>query len=54
MLATQTLPQARPGTMAVTVEGGPAPGVTAKDVVLTIIGRIGTTGGIGSVIEYRG
>jgi 3-isopropylmalate/(R)-2-methylmalate dehydratase large subunit len=54
VLATQTLPQAKPGTMAVTVEGELRPGVTAKDVVLAIIGRIGTSGGIGSVIEYRG
>jgi 3-isopropylmalate/(R)-2-methylmalate dehydratase large subunit len=54
VLATQTLPQARPGTMAVTVEGDVPLGVTAKDVVLSIIARIGTGGGIGSVIEYRG
>jgi len=54
VLATQTLPQRRPGTMAVTVEGDLAPGVTAKDVILAVIGRIGTGGGTGSVIEYRG
>jgi 3-isopropylmalate/(R)-2-methylmalate dehydratase large subunit len=54
VLATQTLPQSKPGTMAVTVEGDLPAGVTAKDVVLAIIGRIGTGGGIGSVIEYRG
>jgi 3-isopropylmalate/(R)-2-methylmalate dehydratase large subunit len=54
VLATQTLPQQRPGTMAVTVEGDPPAGATAKDVILTIIGRIGTGGGVGSVIEYRG
>jgi 3-isopropylmalate/(R)-2-methylmalate dehydratase large subunit len=54
VLATQTLPQQRPGTMAVTVEGELPPGATAKDVILAIIGRIGTGGGIGSVIEYRG
>jgi 3-isopropylmalate/(R)-2-methylmalate dehydratase large subunit len=54
VLATQTLPQTRPGTMAVTVEGDLPAGVTAKDVVLSIIARIGTGGGIGSVIEYRG
>jgi 3-isopropylmalate/(R)-2-methylmalate dehydratase large subunit len=54
VLATQTLPQQRPGTMAVTVEGDLPPGATAKDVILAIIGRIGTGGGIGSVIEYRG
>jgi len=54
VLATQTLPQARPGTMAVTVEGEVPAGVTAKDIVLAIIGQLGTGGGIGSVIEYRG
>jgi 3-isopropylmalate/(R)-2-methylmalate dehydratase large subunit len=54
VLATQTLPQSRPGTMSVTVEGELPAGVTAKDVVLAIIGRIGTGGGIGSIIEYRG
>jgi len=54
VLATQTLPQRKPGTMAVTVEGEVGPGVTAKDIVLAIIGRIGTGGGIGSIIEYRG
>jgi 3-isopropylmalate/(R)-2-methylmalate dehydratase large subunit len=54
VLATQTLPQTKPGTMAVTVEGDLPAGVTAKDIVLAIIARIGTGGGIGSVIEYRG
>ncbi len=54
VLATQTLPQQRPGTMAVTVDGDLPAGTTAKDVILAIIGRIGTGGGIGSVIEYRG
>jgi 3-isopropylmalate/(R)-2-methylmalate dehydratase large subunit len=54
VLATQTLPQMRPGTMAVNVDGALPAGVTAKDVVLAIIARIGTGGGIGSVIEYRG
>ena len=54
VLATQTLPQVRPGTMAVTVEGDLPAGVTAKDVVLSIIARLGTGGGIGSIIEYRG
>jgi 3-isopropylmalate/(R)-2-methylmalate dehydratase large subunit len=54
VLATQTLPQSRPKWMSVTVEGELAPGVTAKDVVLAIIGKIGTGGGIGHVIEYRG
>jgi 3-isopropylmalate/(R)-2-methylmalate dehydratase large subunit len=54
VLATQTLPQIRPGTMSVEVDGDLPLGVTAKDVILAIIGRIGTGGGIGSVIEYRG
>jgi 3-isopropylmalate/(R)-2-methylmalate dehydratase large subunit len=54
VLATQTLPQQRPGTMAVTVEGELPAGAVAKDVILAIIGRIGTGGGIGSIIEYRG
>ena len=54
VLATQTLPQPRPSTMAVEVEGDLPVGVTAKDLVLGIIGRIGTAGGIGHVIEYRG
>jgi 3-isopropylmalate/(R)-2-methylmalate dehydratase large subunit len=54
VLATQTLPQSRPGTMAVTVDGELPEGATAKDVILAIIGRIGTGGGIGSIIEYRG
>ena len=54
VLATQTLLQARPGTMAITVDGQLADGVTAKDVILAIIGRIGTGGGIGKIIEYQG
>jgi 3-isopropylmalate/(R)-2-methylmalate dehydratase large subunit len=54
VLATQTLPQHRPATMAVTVEGALPAGVTAKDLVLAVIGRIGTGGGMGHVIEYRG
>ena len=54
VLATQTLPQMRPGTMAITVDGVLTGGATAKDVALAIIGTIGTGGGIGSVLEYRG
>tara|TARA_B110001454_G_scaffold63814_1_gene62054 strand:+ start:7836 stop:9101 length:1266 start_codon:yes stop_codon:yes gene_type:complete len=54
VLASQTLPQSRPGTMAVNVEGEAPSGVTAKDIILAIIGRIGTGGGIGHIIEYRG
>ena len=54
VLATQTLPQTRPKWMSVTVDGQIPAGVTAKDVILAIIGHIGTGGGIGHVIEYRG
>ncbi len=54
VLATQTLPQQRPKTMAVEVEGDLPHGVSAKDVVLAIIAAIGTGGGMGHVIEYRG
>ena len=54
VLATQTLPQSRPKWMSITVEGDTPAGVTAKDIILAIIGRIGTGGGIGHVIEYRG
>jgi len=54
VLATQTLPQARPKTMAIEVNGELHDGVTAKDVILAIIRKIGVAGGIGHVIEYRG
>jgi 3-isopropylmalate/(R)-2-methylmalate dehydratase large subunit len=54
VLATQCLWQARPRTMEVRVEGTLHPGVTAKDVILGIIGRIGTAGATGHVVEYRG
>ena len=54
VLATQTLPAQQPKTMAIEVEGSLPDGVTAKDVVLAIIGEIGTGGGIGSSIEFRG
>jgi 3-isopropylmalate/(R)-2-methylmalate dehydratase large subunit len=54
VLATQTLPQQPPLTMAVNVDGDLPPGVTAKDIILAIIGTIGTGGGMGHVIEYRG
>lgn len=54
VLATQTLPQVRPKSMAVTLEGQLPPETTAKDLVLAIIGRLGTGGGIGHIIEYRG
>jgi 3-isopropylmalate/(R)-2-methylmalate dehydratase large subunit len=54
VLATQTLPQRRPKTMRISFEGELPPGVTAKDVVLGAIGRIGVAGGVGHVIEYAG
>jgi 3-isopropylmalate/(R)-2-methylmalate dehydratase large subunit len=54
VLATQTLPQSRPKWMSITVDGVAPDGVTAKDIILAIIGDIGTGGGIGHVIEYRG
>jgi 3-isopropylmalate/(R)-2-methylmalate dehydratase large subunit len=54
VLATQTLPLVRPKTMAVTVQGDLQPGVTAKDLVLALIAQVGTGGGQGHVVEYRG
>ena len=54
VLATQTLPLVRPKTMAINVDGILPDGVTAKDVILAIISKIGTGGGQGYVIEYRG
>ena len=54
VLATQTLPQAKPKTMAVNINGDLPPGVTAKDVVLSLIAKVGTGGGQGYVVEYRG
>lgn len=54
VLATQTLPQHRPKTMAVTVTGDLGPGVTAKDLVLALIAKVGTGGGRGHIVEYRG
>ena len=54
VLATQTLPQTRPKSMAINVNGELPLGVTAKDVILGIISRIGVAGGTGYVIEYRG
>ena len=54
VLATQTLPQARPKTMAVTVNGALPEGVTSKDLVLTLISKVGTGGGQGYIVEYRG
>ncbi len=54
VLATQTLPQTRPKSMSVEVTGTLPTGVTAKDIILGIIARIGVDGGVGHVIEYRG
>ena len=54
VLATQCLLQRKPKTFAVNVEGALPPGVTAKDLILAIIGKIGVDGGTGHVIEYRG
>ncbi len=54
VLATQTLPQAAQRTMAIEVNGELSPGVTAKDVILTIINTIGVGGGTGHIVEYRG
>lgn len=54
VLATQTLPQAKSKTMLVRVDGQTAPGISAKDIMLAIIGKIGTAGGTGYVIEYGG
>jgi 3-isopropylmalate/(R)-2-methylmalate dehydratase large subunit len=54
VLATQTLPQSKPKTMAVTVSGELRPGVSAKDLILALIAQTGTGGGNGHIVEYRG
>jgi 3-isopropylmalate/(R)-2-methylmalate dehydratase large subunit len=54
VLATQTIVQQKPKTMRVDFRGKPAAGVTAKDMILALIGRIGTAGGMGYAIEYAG
>jgi 3-isopropylmalate/(R)-2-methylmalate dehydratase large subunit len=54
VMATQTLPQDKPKTFRITVDGDLPTGVTAKDIILDIIGRIGTDGATGHVIEYAG
>ncbi|KFU76800.1 3-isopropylmalate/(R)-2-methylmalate dehydratase large subunit [Amycolatopsis lurida] len=54
VMATQTLPLRPFKTMAITVDGALRPGVTAKDVILAVIAKIGTGGGQGYVLEYRG
>ena len=54
VLATQTLPQQAARTLAIAVDGDLPVGSTAKDLILAILGRIGTSGGIGHIAEYRG
>jgi 3-isopropylmalate/(R)-2-methylmalate dehydratase large subunit len=54
VLATQTLPQSKPQTFRISVEGKLPQGVAAKDIILAIIGKIGTDGATGCVIEYAG
>jgi 3-isopropylmalate/(R)-2-methylmalate dehydratase large subunit len=54
VLATQCLLQNKPKTLGIRIDGEPGPGVTAKDVILHVIGAIGVDGGTGSVIEYFG
>ncbi len=54
VLASQCLLQRKPKTMAINVEGQLQPGVSAKDIILAIIGQIGVDGGVGHVIEFRG
>jgi len=54
VLATQTLIQKKARNMRITVDGQLPPGVTAKDIILAIIGEIGTAGGTGYVVEYAG
>jgi 3-isopropylmalate/(R)-2-methylmalate dehydratase large subunit len=54
VLATQCLLQRRPKTLAINVDGKLPEGVTAKDLILAVIGKIGVSGGTGQVIEYRG
>jgi 3-isopropylmalate/(R)-2-methylmalate dehydratase large subunit len=54
VLATQTIPQRRPRSMELVLEGTPPEGITAKDLILAVIGHIGVSGGGGHVVEYRG
>src|SRR5271155_275945 len=54
VFATQSLLQRKPKTFAVNVEGRLRPGVTAKDLILAVIGEVGVSGGTGHVFEYRG
>jgi len=54
VLVTQTVVQAKPKTMRVRFDGAPAPGVGAKDMILALIGKLGTAGGAGYAVEYAG
>jgi 3-isopropylmalate/(R)-2-methylmalate dehydratase large subunit len=54
VLATQCLLQRKPRTLAIEIDGSLPPGVAAKDLILSVIGKIGVDGGTGHVIEYRG
>ena len=54
VLATQTLPQHRPSPMAITIDGALGEGATAKDLALGVVAALGTGGGFGHVLEYRG
>ncbi|ASN04502.1 3-isopropylmalate dehydratase large subunit [Virgibacillus necropolis] len=54
VLATQTLPQVKPKTMNIQIEGDMPEGVSSKDIILSIIGEIGTDGGVGHVVEFTG
>ncbi|MCI0493309.1 MAG: 3-isopropylmalate dehydratase large subunit [Planctomycetes bacterium] len=54
VLATQTLLQSKPKTLELRVDGRLGPGVTAKDMILYLIGQIGTSGGVGCCVEYTG
>jgi 3-isopropylmalate/(R)-2-methylmalate dehydratase large subunit len=54
VFATQSLLQRKPKTFAVNIDGRLGPGVTAKDLILAVIGKIGVSGGTGHVLEYRG
>jgi 3-isopropylmalate/(R)-2-methylmalate dehydratase large subunit len=54
VLATQTLQQAKPRTLAINVEGELRPGVSAKDIILAVLAELGTSGGMGHIAEYRG
>ncbi len=54
VLATQTIVQKRPATMRIVFDGAPGPGVTPKDMILYLMGRIGAAGGTGYALEYAG